>query len=214
LKNETQKLIYHIFHFPFPIRLPVFIIIELPSPRCCLYSQKTYLTELLRILSPTALSSPKNFSRLEQKILLISSFYGFFSLPALRRLVLEGSCSLGCRAWLGFTTITDLLEDCFWFLRLVVYLSTWLFIIQLLCKIRLSFPSSLVSNPSKPSFFPYLGFAPYSFIFFSMLFTLFSFAIFGYPCPICLFESDACIWDLSMLILSWRRSLMRCYFFR
>jgi hypothetical protein len=48
-----------------------------------------------------------------------------------------------------------------------------------------------------------------------MLLTLLSFAILGYvTCPIALFESEPCIWDLSMLILSWRRSLIRCYFLR
>mgnify|MGYP006928522738 CR=1 FL=1 len=130
-------------------------------------------------------------------------------------------------AWLGFTTITDLFEGCFWFLN-PVSLSTWLFIIQLLWTIRLSLPSSLASKPINPSFLGYFSFfisayflpiesyflaGSTSLVLRAKLVAEVSFIIFESPiCPTCLIFSCEWAWAFRMLILSWSRSLMRCSF--
>ena len=129
------------------------------------------------------------------------------------------------RAWLGFTTMTDLFEDCFWFLRLDS-LRIWLFIIQLLCTIRLSLPASLVNSPIKLYFLHsfYLFWLYVSLLLRkkeckleSLVLTICSFWRFN-----CSFELVGCrgtragsgmlAWVLSILILSWSRSFIFCYF--
>ena len=160
--------------------------------------------------------------------LLWSSFSGFLSLPTLRTLFLD--CwvwfwSTAWRAWLGLTMMTDLLEGCFWFLMVLILLSfrTWLLIIQLLCIIRLSLPTSLVNNPNKLSFFSF-SFS-FSFYFFGGSFSLYFFMILEALVSLLILVSlfwrlvllvISCCWtcDFKILILSWRRSLILCYFFK
>jgi hypothetical protein len=95
-------------------------------------------------------------------------------------------------------------------------LSTWLLIIQLLWTMRLSFPSSLASNPKSPSFLPSFYFLTSAYFdLLSMLVALVSFVTF---CSLtwltCFMFSWDCACDLRILILSWRRSLILCSFFK
>lgn len=107
--------------------------------------------------------------------------------------------------------MTDLLEVCFWFFKPVSF-RTWLFIIQLLWTIRLSLPYSLVSIPIRLYFFDYFYFFGIyiSLLFFIIAVILVSLLIWtwsggrgGYWFWVCVF---------SILILSWSRSLIFCYF--
>ena len=138
------------------------------------------------------------------------SFSGFRYEPTLRTLLRGGTfVSAGCRAWLGLTTMTDLLEFCFWFLRPPSL--GWLLMIQLLCTMRLYRPSSLANSPRRPFFY---------FSFFGSSFFGYSLALRRRAALESLLTSGGLMasWEwvcaLRMEILSWRRSFIRCSFLR
>lgn len=106
--------------------------------------------------------------------------------------------------------MTDLLEFCFWFLRPPSF--GWLLMIQLLCTMRLYRPSSLANNPKSPFFYFYFlgsSFFGYSFALRSNAALLESLFTRGG-----LMASWDWVCALSIEILSWRRSLIRCSFLR
>lgn len=149
-------------------------------------------------------------------LLLLANYYfsGFRSLPTFRTLFLGGwFWSEGWRAWLGLTTITDLLEFCFWFLSPLSF-TTWLLMIQLLWTILLSLPYSLARRPIRPSLLISLSFLiSASLDFLKRLETLVYFTTLGSLIWLANFMLS-CDWacDFRMFILSCSRSLILCSF--
>jgi hypothetical protein len=116
-----------------------------------------------------------------------------------------------------------LFEVCFWFFRPPPSFG-WLFMIQLLCTMRLYRPS-LANSPSSPSFFTSSlpSFFTYSLPLDYSLPPSFLGCSFGLRRRAALASlltrgglMASCEWvcALRMEILSWRRSLMRCSFLR